>query len=59
VIGPQAILHFWWMKAGKNDFAQPILFGAIVASLLALRVFWHFKRKPQPARLNATSRGQV
>jgi len=50
VIGPLAILHFWWMKAGKNDFAQPILFGAIVASLLALRVFWHVKRKPQPAR---------
>ena len=49
-IGPLAILHFWWMKAGKNDFAQPILFGAIVASLLALRVFWHVKRKPQPAR---------
>lgn len=50
VIGPLAILHFWWMKAGKNDFAQPILFGAIVASLLALRVFWHVRRKPQVAR---------
>jgi len=49
-IGPLAILHFWWMKAGKNDFAQPILFGAIVATLLALRVFWHVRRKPQPAR---------
>lgn len=50
VIGPLAILHFWWMKEGKSDFAQPILFGAIVAVLLALRVFWHFKRKPQPTR---------
>lgn len=49
-IGPLAILHYWWMKEGKSDFAQPILFGAIVAALLALRVFWHFKRKPQPAR---------
>jgi len=49
-IGPLAILHYWWMKEGKSDFAQPILFGAIVAALLALRVFWHFRRKPQPAR---------
>ena len=49
-IGPLAILHYWWMKEGKSDFAQPILFGAIVAVLLALRVFWHFKRKPQAVR---------
>lgn len=49
-IGPLAILHYWWMKEGKSDFAQPILFGAIVAMLLALRVFWHFRRKPQAVR---------
>jgi len=35
-----AILHFWWMKAGKHDFAQPILFGTIIAILLAMRVYW-------------------
>jgi len=49
-IGPLAILHYWWMKEGKSDFAQPILFGAIVAVLLGLRVFWHLKRKPQAVR---------
>lgn len=38
VIAPLGILHFWWMKAGKHDFAQPILFGIIVAVLLLLRV---------------------
>lgn len=43
-IAPLAILHFWWMKAGKNDFAQPILFGAIVAVLLGLRVWWRVRR---------------
>jgi sulfoxide reductase heme-binding subunit YedZ len=36
------ILHFWWMKAGKHDFAQPILFGTIVAVLLLLRVWWRY-----------------
>jgi sulfoxide reductase heme-binding subunit YedZ len=40
VIAPLGILHFWWMKAGKHDFAQPILFGTIVALLLAVRLYW-------------------
>ncbi|MDR3480495.1 MAG: sulfoxide reductase heme-binding subunit YedZ [Burkholderiaceae bacterium] len=40
VIAPLGILHFWWMKAGKHDFAQPIVFGAIVAVLLLARVYW-------------------
>jgi methionine sulfoxide reductase heme-binding subunit len=40
IIAPLVIVHFWWMKAGKNDFAQPILFGLIVAGLLTIRVYW-------------------
>jgi sulfoxide reductase heme-binding subunit YedZ len=40
LVAPLGILHFWWMKAGKHDFAQPILFGTIVAVLLAMRVYW-------------------
>ena len=42
LIAPLAILHYWWMKAGKNDFSQPILFGLIVAALLLLRLYWRF-----------------
>lgn len=42
LIAPLGILHFWWMKAGKNDFAQPLLFGAIVAILLGMRIYWRF-----------------
>ena len=41
LIAALGILHFWWMKAGKNDFAQPILFGSIVALLLLARVYWN------------------
>jgi methionine sulfoxide reductase heme-binding subunit len=41
VIAPLGILHFWWMKAGKHDFAQPILFGSIVAVLLLARLYWN------------------
>lgn len=51
VIAALAILHFWWMKAGKNDFAEPMLFGAIVAGLLGLRVWWHVRRKAAPERV--------
>jgi len=40
VVAPLAVLHFWWMKAAKNNLAQPMLFAAIVAVLLALRVYW-------------------
>lgn len=33
-----AVLHFWWMRAGKNDFAEPLLFGVILALLLGARL---------------------
>ncbi|MBS0308283.1 MAG: protein-methionine-sulfoxide reductase heme-binding subunit MsrQ [Proteobacteria bacterium] len=44
VIAPLGLLHFWWMKAGKHDFAQPLLFTAIVAALLGLRLYWSLWR---------------
>ncbi len=44
VIAPLGILHFWWMKAGKHNFTQPILFGTIVAVLLLARVYWAWQR---------------
>lgn len=48
LIAPLGILHFWWMKAGKNNFAEPIMFGVIVALLLGARVYWW--RSKVPAR---------
>ncbi len=32
-----AILHFWWMRAGKNNFAEVWVYGAILALLLLAR----------------------
>jgi methionine sulfoxide reductase heme-binding subunit len=40
-----APLHFWWMKAGKQDFARPALYGGILLLLLAWRV-WTWRQKP-------------
>jgi sulfoxide reductase heme-binding subunit YedZ len=47
IIVPLGVLHFWWMKAGKNLLAQPILFTAIVGGLLLFRLLM---RKPHNAR---------
>jgi sulfoxide reductase heme-binding subunit YedZ len=33
-----AILHFFWMRAGKNDFAEVAVYAAILAVLLGWRV---------------------
>jgi sulfoxide reductase heme-binding subunit YedZ len=45
-----AILHFFWMRAGKNNFAEVAVYAAVLGILLGWRV-WQFikKNKPQPA----------
>jgi sulfoxide reductase heme-binding subunit YedZ len=45
VIAPLGILHYWWMKAGKHDFANPTLYGLIVAVLLGMRLYWKFAQR--------------
>ena len=44
LIAPLGILHFWWMKAAKHNFTEPIIFGLIVTLLLGLRVYWKSTR---------------
>jgi sulfoxide reductase heme-binding subunit YedZ len=44
LIAPLAILHYWWMKAGKHNFEQPIVWGTVVAVLLGMRVVWSWSR---------------
>lgn len=46
-IAPLAILHYWWMKAGKHNFEQPIVWGCVVALLLGLRAVWSWHRTRQ------------
>ena len=38
-----AILHFWWMRAGKNDFNEVWVYGLIMAAMLGWRV-WRRKK---------------
>lgn len=37
-IAALAILHFFWMRAGKNDFAEVAVYAAVLGVLLAWRV---------------------
>jgi sulfoxide reductase heme-binding subunit YedZ len=41
LIAPLGVLHYWWMKAAKNNIGKPLLFAVIVALLLALRLYWN------------------
>ena len=49
-IATLAILHFWWMKAGKHDLALPKLYGAIVLVLLGWRVLAWTKTRLEERR---------
>ena len=40
-----AVLHFFWMRAGKNNFAEVAVYAAILASLLGWRVWRRVVRK--------------
>ncbi|HQY38207.1 MAG TPA: protein-methionine-sulfoxide reductase heme-binding subunit MsrQ [Giesbergeria sp.] len=47
-----AILHFYWMRAGKNNFAEVWLYGAILVALLGWRL-WHRLRQHQKSQQTA------
>jgi sulfoxide reductase heme-binding subunit YedZ len=45
-----ALLHFFWMKAGKHDFAEWSLYAAVIALLLG----WRVARRSRAAVLGAS-----
>ncbi len=40
IIAGLGLLHFFWMRSGKNDFAEVFVYAAIIAVLLG----WRFKQ---------------
>lgn len=50
VIAGLALLHFFWMRAGKHDFAEVAVYAAIVAALLGWRLQRALWRGGAPAR---------
>ncbi|MGE4241687.1 sulfite oxidase heme-binding subunit YedZ [Ramlibacter sp.] len=49
-----AILHFFWMRAGKNDFAEVAVYAAILGALLGWRIV-HRLRGERQKRLKAAA----
>lgn len=43
-----ALLHFFWMRAGKNDFAEVAVYAAVIGVLLGWRLW---RLRPNPARM--------
>ncbi len=39
------LLHFFWMRSGKNDFAEVFVYAAIIAGLLGWRLLKFFSKK--------------
>ncbi len=50
LVAPLVLLHFFWMRAGKNDFAEVAVYAAIIALLLLERLYRYLKpRSPAGA----------
>ncbi len=50
LIAGLGLLHFFWLRAGKNNFAEVAVYAAIIAALLSWRIWNSVRRKraPQP-----------
>jgi sulfoxide reductase heme-binding subunit YedZ len=49
VVAGLGLLHFFWMRAGKNNFAEVFVYVAIIAVLLGWRVLQFLKKKKPQA----------
>lgn len=49
------LLHFWWMRAGKQNFTQPFILSGIAFVLLGSRIvlWWRSKKNQQSATINS------
>lgn len=45
VIAGLGLLHFFWMRSGKNDYAEVLVYAVIVAALLGWRVQRFIRKK--------------
>ena len=43
VVAPLALLHFFWMRSGKNDQAEVLVYGLILGVLLLERLLRYFE----------------
>jgi len=48
VVALLAVLHFWWMKSGKNNLQEPVIIALVMILLLGSRLvfLWRSRRTP-------------
>lgn len=41
-----AVMHFWWMRSGKNNLLEPMIIAAVILTLLGARIvsYWRSRR---------------
>ena len=50
------VIHFWWLKQGKNDLSEPSIYATIVLALLLFRVLYPvWQRLAKPRRPGAAA----
>ena len=54
LIAGLGLLHFFWMRAGKNNFAEVFVYAGILALLLGWRVVHAWRQKARSARSGST-----
>jgi len=52
LIAGLALLHFFWMRAGKNNFAEVFVYASIVALLLGWRLQQYLRKKRLQPRIS-------
>ncbi len=53
VIAGLGVLHFFWMRSGKNNYAEVYVYAAILGGLLLWRVWHKFRTTRSPAAQRA------
>jgi sulfoxide reductase heme-binding subunit YedZ len=47
VVGIGGVIHYLWLV--KSDISEPLIYGAVLALLLGLRLVWTWRRREMPA----------
>jgi sulfoxide reductase heme-binding subunit YedZ len=56
LIAGLGLLHFFWMRSGKNDFAEVFVYAGIIAALLGWRLWQRWgRRQPRPVAKNTAA----
>jgi sulfoxide reductase heme-binding subunit YedZ len=50
-----AVMHFFWMRAGKNDFAEVAVYAAVLAGLLGWRLWRRMQQRSGSVRVSVSA----